>query len=217
MLTLVIATFSFLAAAGYIAVLGKDYTRKERIRFLALSVVSGVVSGFIALLFASPTTSPLYAALYQIVGTILYWTVHLVLRRILPPETEDQSNKHKTRELIELERSYNITKVALLAGWIPFVLIGYISIGLLASVAAIDSIGTGISNYFESSLVKLFHGSSKSAYAEHLSNEIAVIVIFLVIGLIVFYAFAFRRAVKLKAKVSATSVQLDIETDKMNS
>ncbi|MDO6706773.1 hypothetical protein [Photobacterium sp. 1_MG-2023] len=100
----------------------------------------------------------------------------------------DKNDELRLRASVkELELSYQVTSMAIKIGWLPFVAMAWI-----------------VNKFAETMLV----------FAFDLNPTYLVIVCFVVLifSLIVFYAFVFKRSLKLGAELSLKRAQLEMES-----
>ena len=108
---------------------------------------------------------------------------------------------NREERIKELDHQYALAKRALAWGWIPFVLIPGILVGGIVAIATTEAIISSIGGIFDSTLVKIFSSSSPKSIS-NLDGIIITISIVTIIGLAVFYSFAFKRVIKIKTELS---------------
>ena len=104
-------------------------------------------------------------------------------------------------EMHRLEFRYKSTRLALILGWIPFILLApfllFLSITTRPSVPSV-----------------VVHGSNVEVGQSMAPEFFVIAFIALIFGLITFYAFAFRRQMKISAELSVKKARLEIESGK---
>ena len=140
----------------------------------------------------------------------------LISNKTIKTEAEKHNSYRNNNDNLEirikeLDHQYALAKRALAWGWIPFVLIPTILVGGIVSIAVSEAFISSISGIFDSTLVTIFSSPSPKSF-KNMDVIIITISIVTIIGLAVFYSYAFKRAIKIKAALSQAKIKLDIET-----